>query len=244
MHQWTIDQGLALLRDGARRESAPGGPLVEARAIEHRQRMAELDMPRTRVFAGVSEGNFGSLRLNLAGRYPQGAVAPEDVEALLAELEGRLAREPFVRRVLRGSELYPGPHAGIVPDVLIEVEPELQVVSTNRQATHTTYPRPVPEHARDGILVACGPSIAPSRERSRASIADVAPTVLYLLGEAVYAEMNGTVRTELTRSATPPEVVSEADDPTLRREGTASQPFSAEELRELEERLQGLGYGG
>jgi predicted AlkP superfamily phosphohydrolase/phosphomutase len=62
--------------------------------------------------------------LHRRGRYPRGGVGPERAEALLDEIatlflglthEG----ERIIRRVVRGSEAYSGPHAGNGPDLVL-----------------------------------------------------------------------------------------------------------------------------
>ena len=107
------------------------------------------------------------------------------------------------------------------------------------------YSAPVPDHERAGVLIAAGPRLARRGERGTASILDVAPTVLHLLGLPVHSEMQGRALTDLLRDPTPPRVVPEADDPGF-DQGTAhlDQPFTPTELRELEERLRALGYLG
>jgi hypothetical protein len=52
------------------------------------------------------------------------------------------------------------------------------------------------ENAPDGFLLAYGASVSPGRKR-RASIVDVAPTVLYFLGLPVGRDMDGYARTDI-----------------------------------------------
>lgn len=52
------------------------------------------------------------------------------------------------------------------------------------------------ENAPDGFLLAYGPSVSPGRKR-RASVVDVAPTVLYFLGLPVGRDMDGYARTDV-----------------------------------------------
>jgi predicted AlkP superfamily phosphohydrolase/phosphomutase len=55
--------------------------------------------------------------------------------------------------------------------------------------------------APDGFLMAYGASVARSRPQTRASVVDVAPTLLYFLGLPVGRDMDGYVRTDLFRSS-------------------------------------------
>jgi hypothetical protein len=56
------------------------------------------------------------------------------------------------------------------------------------------------ERAPDGFLIAYGHPVIPGR-RSRASVVDVAPTILYLLGLPIGRDMDGYARTDLFSAA-------------------------------------------
>jgi len=248
VHLWLIEAGFAALaqRDASR---VPKGPLADRRLEQHRRLIAELDMSKTRVFAGPTEGNFGSLRVNVAGREPQGIVAPEEVDAVLAEVSERLAElrfegegPPLVRRTIRGDTEYPGPERHVVPDLLIELREDVNAVVFRQPAVFSNNARRRSDHARDGILVLSGPSVAPRTGRGDASIMDIAPTVLHLLGQPIYSEMDGIARTEYLVDATPPRVVSEAEDPYYPAAPEGSTPYTEEDLEAIVERLDSLGY--
>jgi predicted AlkP superfamily phosphohydrolase/phosphomutase len=206
------------------------------------------DLPRTRVLAGAAEGNFGGLRLNLRGREGEGAVDPEGAAALLDELEERLralempgSDEPLVVEVWRARELYPGPFAAaLLPDLLFETHPDVAV----RPVPHATWFERLqgtfPDHAREGIWVAAGPSIAPRAGRGRAEIADLAPTALHLLGLPVYAEMQGRVLTEQLAAPGEPRAISGEEHAAGRAGAFASEEGAAG--AEVLERLRRLGY--
>lgn len=248
---WLVEQGYARLE--GRPDPEPWGDRGYAdyqEAVE-RSRMARVDLARTRAWASQTEceGNFGSIRLNVAGREPHGVVAPADADALLAELERalldlRAADRQIVLRVWRGHDLYPGPHADVVPDLIFETVPDHQVVANDDQPTFVQRDVPRPNHAWKGIFVAAGPDIAPRAERGEVSVLDLAPTALLLLDEPVYTEMTGTARTELLR--TPREVrrLSEAQDPTYRapEEAWDAPELDERTVRERVEALRELGY--
>ncbi|HEY5659001.1 MAG TPA: alkaline phosphatase family protein [Myxococcota bacterium] len=248
LHAWLIEEGFTV-RSGHAADGVAPGPLATQRVEAHRRRFAELDLAKTRAFATASEGNFGSLRLNLRGREPQGAVAPEAAEALLREIEARLSAlrfagdgPPLVRRVLRGEAQYPGPERAVVPDLLIETRADVKVVSNARGPVFAETARTRPDHAREGILAMCGPGIAARPARAEASILDIAPTALHLLGQPTYAEMDGRVRTDLLADATPPRVIAEADDPQFPAAPEDAFFYSDEHLDDVVRRLEALGY--
>jgi hypothetical protein len=92
-------------------------------------------------------------------------------------------------------------------------------------------------HRREGIFVACGPAVRQNKRLEEASILDLAPTILHLLGQPVPDRMDGQVLTNIF--TTPSEVVySDEDDGRL----VESQALSADETAQVEERLRSLGY--
>jgi predicted AlkP superfamily phosphohydrolase/phosphomutase len=246
-YSWLLEEGYATARASAS-ASPVGGPLATARAAEHAQRVSALDLSRTRVLAGAAEGNFGGLRLNLRGREGEGAVDPAEADALLDELEERLralelpgSDEPLVVEVWRARELYPGPFAaGLLPDLLFETHADVAV----RPVPHATWFEKLqgtfPDHAREGIWVAAGPSIAPRAERGSAEIADLAPTALHLLGLPIYAEMQGRVLTEQLAAPREPRAISGEEHAAGRAGAFASEEGAAS--AEVLERLRMLGY--
>lgn len=252
LHAWLVEHGFSVRKEKIKRfgiEENDPYALRERQIIL--QLRNELDWDRTRAFALESEGNFGAIRLNVAGRETEGCVGEDQIAALIEDISAGLRSvvdaegNPLVTRVFRGSELYPGPHADLVPDLLFEVDPEHQVFSDVREARIVgPYDIALPDHDRHGILIAAGPSIRRIAARGDARIADIAPTALHLLGEPVYAEMTGRVFTEMLDDDSSVITLREADDPRARAAPrSGNEPFSAEELKELEDRLQALGYG-
>jgi predicted AlkP superfamily phosphohydrolase/phosphomutase len=246
LHTWLLDNGYAVAAAHVEPTATHPGPLVESRRSERRTRLAGLELSRTRALATVSEGNFGSLRLNQRGREPRGVVDAAHRDELLRELEARLRTyvpsgmdAPVVTRVWRGEDLYPGPENAIVPDLVFETRPDTQVVAEPGAAASGSYRTPVPEHARTGILVAAGPDLVTRAQRERADVVDVAPLVLHLLGEPIPRSMDGTLHSdwlELARAAR----YDESPAPT--RSSGARPAFSSAGSAEIRARMQALGY--
>ena len=92
-------------------------------------------------------------------------------------------------------------------------------------------------HRREGIFIAAGAGIRQAGQLPEASILDLAPTLLHLLGEAVPREMDGRV---LTEALVDPAPVRYAEDDNS--DVAAEQSFGAEDAEQIEERLRGLGY--
>ncbi len=247
---WLLEEGFARLRADAPPGRRERGALAGARAREHAARRAALDMADTRVLAGPAEGHFGSLRLNLRNREPEGSVAPGEAEAVLASLEERLrvARLPdggaLVRAVHRTADLYPGPHAEALPDLIFETDPSVMVRVRPRGPVLRRLERPVPDHDRVGILVAAGPRVARSDTRTELSIFDVGPTALALLDEPVYDDLAGAPARALMAPDTSVERVGESDEPPDPPAIAAwlAETRGPEPDESVRDRLEALGY--
>ena len=70
----------------------------------------------------------------------------------------------------------------------------LELIAGNPQISGTHEPAP------DGFILAFGSSVAPGR-KPRASLVDLAPTILYFLGLPVGRDMDGFARIDLFKPA-------------------------------------------
>ena len=238
------------LRDRAR-QRLPG-----LRERAHRATAPEIvDWARTRAF---SYGVFGNIVVNLRGRERDGIVEPgAEYEQVRDEIAARLLElrapdgEPVVAAVHRREDLYAGPELGKIPDLIVEFRDYAWLGKgnlTGRTPTiwDTIAPRAHPgatyagSHRPDGIFVLAGPAARAGVELS-AGIADVAPTVLYLLGEPIPGELEGRLLAEAIEpgllDGRPPEYAEPVE-----LEVDAPRPYDAEGAAEVEDRLRSLGY--
>ena len=215
------------------------------------RRYSIVDWPRTQAFA---YGAFGNVVINLRGREREGAVDPADYDRVRDEIADRLLglRAPdahgIVARVHRREDLFDGPELARLPDLIVEFEEYRWLGRGNLKSRTATIwdeieilgsTRPyVGSHRREGIVALSGPSAAPGRQ-VLASIQDVAPTILYLLGEPVPTALEGRVLEEAIDGslldARPPEYQDATDVPAPTAGGVSP-------AGDLEERLRGLGY--
>ena len=126
----------------------------------------------------------------------QGAAPPDDEtlarvrEGLLALRDPRDGRRPVVR-VSRPEEIFSGPYAASSGVSLI-VELDLAYRAPRGGAAARVFaPGPHTHHDPEGIYILAGPGIAPG-EGPRASVKDVAPTVLSFYGVPVPPDLTGT----------------------------------------------------
>jgi predicted AlkP superfamily phosphohydrolase/phosphomutase len=250
-HAWLIQSGFAKASDAlVHAKLTDTENLAERRAVEHQALLEMLDLEHSAAFPVAAEANFGGLRLNVKGREPKGFVEPDEVEATLAALERALrdwrapGREaPVVTRVHRMAQLYPGPFAARLPDLVYELDPEISARSEPARLPFLEHERIYPDHHLEGIWITAGPSFAHLAERGQVSIFDLAPTVLALLDLPVYSEMSGRVVTSTLARELAPRRIPEADDPAAKggyRPGPAD--FDPEQMREVKSRLRETGY--
>jgi predicted AlkP superfamily phosphohydrolase/phosphomutase len=145
-------------------------------------------------------GYYCRLFLNLAGREPQGLVAPEDYERVRDELKTRLEAlgdeqgRPIGTVAHKPEELYPECE-GIAPDLLVYFG-DLYWRSVGQVGTGTVHvfendtgPDDA-NHAFEGLYVLAADGVQPGRAPER-DLRDIAPTLLTLLGEPVPPDMEG-----------------------------------------------------
>jgi predicted AlkP superfamily phosphohydrolase/phosphomutase len=214
----------------------------------------DVDWARTRAY---SLGNVGQIRVNLAGREPQGAVQPDNYERVRDELMAAALemRDPdtgerVVEAAWRREELYSGPQLGDAPDLLFmpkrmeyfgfgEYEfGARRVIEPMRRGISGT-------HRMEGIFLAWGAGVRPAGRLETASITDLAPTLLHLLGETIADDMDGRVLIEaLDPALGEPRFVPGEASHSAEGEGggDASGGLTEEDARALSERLRALGY--
>ncbi len=164
---------------------------------------------RTRAIA-LHNNRVGALRLNVAGREPQGNIAEVDVDDELTRLEKRLGAlrhattgEPVVLHTLRPAEEY-GPEAHPdLPDLLVVFRRDLGELTdiVCPEAGRLSVPTRRPEYQRTGDhsdqshIWIDHPRVTQLDDvRSE----DIAPTILTLLDVDVPEDIDGRVSVRLS----------------------------------------------
>jgi predicted AlkP superfamily phosphohydrolase/phosphomutase len=213
-----------------------------------------VDWPRTQAF---SYGLFGNICINLRGRERYGIVEPgEEYERLRTQIAERAlelrspAGDPVVTAVHRREDLYSGPELEKIPDLIVEFRDYAWLGKGNLTGrTESIWDGiTIPPHSgavyagshrHDGIFVLAGPAARRIADMS-ASIEDIAPTVLYLLGESIPSDFEGRLLEEaLEPSLLDRRPPSYADMGDL--EVAAAHDYEGESP-EVEQRLRSLGY--
>lgn len=214
--------------------------------------LKDVDWSRTRAY---SDGYGGPIYVNRKGREPHGIVeSGKEYEAVLEELTQALlaikepgTNQPLIGEVHRGRDMYSGPFAERGPDLMffprnweynsagkLEFNSRRWIISSKNRTGH---------HRMDGIFFAAGPGIRPGFEVSGASILDIAPTALALLGLPVPQEMDGCV----LRDVMAPELCDDLKI-TYSPAGVSTPDWAPMEEMSIEDeeilltRLRNLGY--
>jgi predicted AlkP superfamily phosphohydrolase/phosphomutase len=221
----------------------------------------QIDWTRTKAYCSEMVAAAPSIWINRKGVKPRGIVEQSEHEPLLKLISDKLKQlkdprtdEPVIKRILRREEIFHGPYANEAADLLLDwwetshfstshsfPEDMLKPAVEIRERSPSTRAEWGGTHRRDGILIAYGAPFKKGAEIRGARLIDMAPTILYLLGQPVPEDMDGRVLEELFEPALiaekPVQVgVSEGSD------GGQGGQYSAEEAAIVEERLKGLGY--
>ncbi len=144
---------------------------------------------RARIECGV--------RINLAGREPDGVVPPERYEELRTELVELLRSvetpdgESVFEEVDRREEYFDGPNADRAVDIVTVPTDFDHFLSAELAGQQFAPPGQPWNHKRDGVVAAAGEGVRGSL--SDAHLFDVTPTVLSLFGLPTSVEMDGSV---------------------------------------------------
>lgn len=185
LNDWLRQQGLLRLK------SDPVAP--------RRFDLADVDWQRTRAWA--DGGYYGRIYINRRGREPRGQVPDDQYEPLREDLVRRLeqletpAGRRLENRVVRPDELFEVAN-GFPPDLLLLVD-DLRYRCVSRVGHSELFlhgDAAGPEtgtHALDGLHILAHPQLA--SRRCDASLYDVMPTALHLLGHDVPRGLPGRV---------------------------------------------------
>jgi predicted AlkP superfamily phosphohydrolase/phosphomutase len=156
----------------------------------------QVDFPASRAYMR-SRSELG-VRLNLAGREPEGVVDPDDYERVREDLIDRLADvrtpdgDPVFETVAPRETVFDGPELHRAPDVVTVPAGFEQFVTARLGDGAFGEPSEPWEHKRDGIVAVHGGGVD-ATELDGAHLFDVAPTVLASLGVPRDERMDGRV---------------------------------------------------
>ena len=211
----------------------------------------DVDWSRTVAF---SKGNYGQIYVNLKGREAHGTVEEKDYDNVCNRIVERLwaLRDPntgesWAGEVFRRDQIYAGPRVADAPDVAFLPRDMRYLPLGNADFTSNKFMVDAFGisgcHRMHGVLIGNGNAVKPAIRLDEARIYDVAPTMLYLMGEPLPSNMDGRVLTEIISEdflKANPIRYSEESDQTSQN----AMQYSDEENAEIIESLKHLGYIG
>ena len=218
--------------------------------IESRSRYGDLDLAETRALS--DEMNYAAtIRLNMPDQSPkEREQAIDELRDLLMawEVDGH----HVVKDVFTRESLYEGACVDDSPEIIVELHYRdgysYTLLPSARVPAGTTWRRLEPHeyvggkglgmngtHRQHGVLSLWGEGVREGVEVS-AGMADIAPTLLKLMGEAIPAHMDGRVIDEALSTTAP--TVEAAAAPEVRNLVSASE----QEAEAIRQRLERLGY--
>jgi predicted AlkP superfamily phosphohydrolase/phosphomutase len=226
--------------------------------VESMLSFSDIEWERTKAYGF---GMYGNIYINLKGREPKGVVAAgREYEDLRNQIIEKLVglRDPdtgakIIEKIYRREDLYQGPHLEDAPDLLIGWkdyayytsvtlgQEKGSIFGAHMNIDCSEY-KHVGTHRLNGIFMAMGGIIKKGQQISGAEICDVAPTILYMLGQPIPEDMDGKVLAEIFEEDFYKDNPPRYEQPRYVAQANEVVAYSDEESRKVAERLAGLGY--
>jgi predicted AlkP superfamily phosphohydrolase/phosphomutase len=209
--------------------------------------------PETKIIYGPGQGFY----INMKDRDHEGVVSESEYEPLrehiihaMKEMRDPETGLPVVGDVLRREELYEGMALDWAPDI---VPTKAEYFSNGKRwgygltkFLHSSdlyfeHRELSGTHSPEGMFIARGPHTRNGYVESL-HIKDIAPTALYVLGQAIPAAMDGKVRTELFTDTFVDAHPVITEDINIYQDGKSGQVLSEEHEAIVEKRLKDMGY--
>ncbi len=206
--------------------------------------VSDIDWRRTLAYSF----GYGQIYLNVEGRDRFGAIPRDRVDEVSVKIMKELSKvsdpegvERPIHSIYSKSEMYYGPHAEEAPDIQLvmsegyeafswaSIADGLFTESVDRNGTHNTR----------GIVAVKVGGIATGR-LSGASVFDIAPTILHIMGVEIPPDMDGRVLDVFTPEYSASHPLKYG---TAAVEASVDQyELSESEQEKIEENLRSLGY--
>jgi predicted AlkP superfamily phosphohydrolase/phosphomutase len=165
--------------------------------------LKDVDWTKSKVY---SMGNFGQLYVNLKGREPNGIISPGDeyetvIQDLIQRLEGLVDPEngeAVIEKIVRREQVYQGNYTERAPDLMFFTrDMKYKAMGLSDFSSNKVF-EPVfgstGHHRMNGIFIGYKPGVFKEHAQlGDARIYDLAPTILYLMGQKIPSDMDGQV---------------------------------------------------
>ncbi|MGH2638343.1 MAG: alkaline phosphatase family protein, partial [Rhabdochlamydiaceae bacterium] len=192
---------------------------------------------------------YGQIYLNMKGRQPLGAISREKSQEIrrfiikkLTEVSDPMGSKSPIQASYSKEEIFEGSHFDEAPDIQLvmkdgyeafpwaSIADVLFTENTDRTGTHNTR----------GVVMISGKEVV-NRQLEGASVFDIAPTILGIMGIPVPADMDGLALNQAFSEqflSSNPLRYSEVSE----KEPHEQYELSKEEQKKIEENLRSLGY--
>ncbi len=212
-----------------------------ARRIPGDHGLYDVDFTETVAFAH----DPNQIYINDTERFDQGIVEPSAVEEVKQDIATELTRAEDPETGERALEIHDGadlfPTDPDAPDLIAVGRGEYEVKTKIADRAFVPADNKAAGHRSEGIFFAWGSNVSPGMAIDDATVADVAPTVLYGAGEPIPSLADGRVLTEIF-SASPSTTDSIATERYESDSADESDPNQDGNFDDVEDRLRGLGY--
>jgi predicted AlkP superfamily phosphohydrolase/phosphomutase len=208
-------------------------------------RTIPVDWDRSKVFASGCS-NEGFLYVLEDNPERKNSICQSIQEALL-RIQDPETSETVIEAVYRKEEIYSGAYLDEMPDLVICPSAGYSMTGSYQYEKGLFEPVRLKtdfhlgKHHPDGIYLAAGEGVAAGRG-DRASILDLAPTLLAYLGVAVPSDLDGRIRQEWFEPSfwenNPIRCIQEEK----KGRGEMQDVYSSQEAEKVRKRLEELGY--
>jgi len=231
-----------------------------AKKVKFRMYFSFIDWENTYAYVSFEERRSFWIRINLKNREPNGIVEPKDYdrtrEILIKKLKGLRhpsSGEEIVEKVYKKEELYHGHTLDSAPDLIIQWKEKAFFLEGSgkeappKEAKRAFRPRnfSLPksgDHRAEGVFIIKGPNIHKDKNIGNINIVDIAPTILYLMGQPIPADMDGRLLREVFSES----FINRNPAAYVEKKGAEDESgtytYSGKELEKTKERLRSLGY--
>ncbi|MFC1809286.1 alkaline phosphatase family protein [Candidatus Omnitrophota bacterium] len=166
---------------------------------------------KSRAF-DIPGDNTGTIRINLKGREPKGLVDPDDYNSVCDDISDAFlglkdldTGRCVVRKVVRTFDKYRGDHDQDFPDLLVKWDESRPITTISSDRVGVIERDHLPDkrsgaHKEEGFFLIAGEGIQRQATfTDQMYIWDIAPTLIYLMGEDIPQDIDGAVRMEVIK---------------------------------------------
>lgn len=216
----------------------------------------DLDWSETKAYCF---GGGNHIYINLKGKEAQGIVEPgnryrnvrDEIIAKLREgIPAPSTGQDTIERVHKKEEVYWGPRSNEAPDITVTFK-DFQYLGSGSpifysdevvESQYTLFPHYKGFHTRYGLLVMLGEGIKRGEAVENAEITDLAPTILYLLGEPIPSDMDGKLLRQCFRERFLKKHPVRYAKVPVKPAKPVRKGLTPEEEEAMLERLRAMGY--